>query len=33
MRWERRVARMEEKRGAYTIVVRRPEGKQSLESP
>jgi hypothetical protein len=33
MRWTRHVARMGEKRNAYNIVVRKPEGNRPLESP
>jgi hypothetical protein len=33
MRWARHVARMEEGRGVYRILVRRPEGKRPLGRP
>jgi hypothetical protein len=33
MRWARHVARMGEKRGAYRILVGRPEGRRPLERP
>jgi hypothetical protein len=33
MRWAGNVARMEEKRGAYRILVGRPEGRQALGRP
>jgi hypothetical protein len=33
MRWERHVARMEEVRGAYNILVGRPEGRRPLGRP
>jgi hypothetical protein len=33
MRWAGHVARMEEKRGAYRILVGRPEGRQPLGRP
>jgi hypothetical protein len=33
MRWARHVARMEEKRNAYRLLVRKPEGKRPLERP
>jgi hypothetical protein len=33
MRWEGHVARMGEKRGAYRILVERPEGRQPLGRP
>jgi hypothetical protein len=33
MRWAGHVARMGEKRGAYTILVGRPEGKRPLGRP
>jgi len=31
MRWAGDIARMEERRGAYRVLVRRPEGKNHLE--
>jgi len=33
MRWARRVARMGERRGAYRILVGKPEGQNHLEDP
>jgi hypothetical protein len=33
MRWAGHVARMEEKRNAYRILVEKPEGKRPLERP
>jgi hypothetical protein len=33
MRWAGHVARMEEKRGAYRILVGRPEGRRPLGRP
>jgi hypothetical protein len=33
MRWAGHVARMGEVRGAYNILVRRPEGRRLLERP
>jgi hypothetical protein len=33
MRWEEHVARMGEKRGAYRILVGRPEGRRPLGRP
>ena len=33
MRWEGHVARMGERRGAYRILVRKPEGKRPLVRP
>jgi hypothetical protein len=33
MRWAGHVARMEEGRGVYRVLVERPEGKRSLERP
>jgi hypothetical protein len=33
MRWAEYVARMEEKRGAYRIMVRIPEGRRPLRRP
>jgi hypothetical protein len=33
MRWEGHVARMEEKRNAYRLLVVKPEGKRSLGRP
>jgi hypothetical protein len=33
MRWARNVARMEEKRNAYRILVEKPEGKKPLGRP
>ena len=33
MRWARHVARMEEKRGVYRVLVGRPEGKRPLRRP
>jgi len=33
MRWASHVACMEEKRGAYTVLVGEPEGKRPLEKP
>jgi hypothetical protein len=33
LRWAGHVARMGEGRGVYRVVVRRPEGKRSLERP
>ena len=31
MRWAGHVARMEERRGVYRVLVRKPEGKRPLE--
>jgi len=33
MRWAGHVARMGEERGAYRVLVRKPEGKRPLERP
>ena len=33
MRWAGRVARMGERRDVYRVLVRKPEGKRSLERP
>jgi hypothetical protein len=33
MRWARYVARMEDGRGAYRVLVRRSRGKRQLEKP
>jgi len=33
MRWTKRLARMEDRRGAYRVLVGRPDGKRSLEIP
>jgi hypothetical protein len=33
MRWAGHVARMEAKRNAYTVLVRKPEGKSPLRRP
>jgi hypothetical protein len=33
MRWERHVARLGEKRNAYSVSVRKPERKRLLENP
>ena len=33
MRWARHVARMVEERGAYTVLVGKPEGKRPLGRP
>jgi hypothetical protein len=33
MRWARHVARMEDGRGVYSVLVGRPEGKRPLERP
>jgi hypothetical protein len=33
MRWEGHVARMEEERGVYGVLVGRPEGKRPLGRP
>jgi hypothetical protein len=33
MRWERHVPRMGEKRNAYRILVRKPEGKRPVGRP
>jgi hypothetical protein len=33
MRWERHVACMEERRGVYRVLVRKPEGKRPLGGP
>jgi len=33
MRWAKRLARMEDKRGAYRVLVGRPDGKRPLEIP
>jgi len=33
MRWAGRVARMEERRSVYRILVGKPEGKNHLEDP
>jgi hypothetical protein len=33
MRWAGHVARMEERRGTYRVLVRRPEGKRPLGRP
>jgi hypothetical protein len=33
MRWARHVARMEEGRGVYRVLIRRPEGKRPLGRP
>ena len=33
MRWARHVARMEERRGEYRVLVGKPEGKRPLERP
>jgi hypothetical protein len=30
MKWARHVARMEEKRGAYRVLIRNPEGRGQL---
>jgi hypothetical protein len=33
MRWAGHVARMDEGRGVYRVLVGRPEGKRSIERP
>jgi len=33
MRWESHMAHMRDRRGAYTVLVERPEGKKSLRTP
>jgi len=33
MRWARHVARMDEERGAYRVLVGKPEGKRPLGRP
>jgi hypothetical protein len=33
MRWAGHVARMGDRRGAYRVLVGRPEGKRTLENP
>jgi hypothetical protein len=33
MRWARKLARMEDKRNAYRILARKPEGKSPLGRP
>jgi hypothetical protein len=33
LRWAGHVARMEESRGAYRVLMRKPEGRNNLEDP